>query len=126
MRAFLGLGSNLGDRWAYLRDAIASLPDVVAVSSVYETSPVGGPEGQGPYLNAAAELQTDIAPRDLLRLLLDVEGRLGRVRAEKTVDPSEWFFKAHFFQDPVQPGTLGLDSGEVHWLDAPVRSGRTS
>jgi 3-hydroxymyristoyl/3-hydroxydecanoyl-(acyl carrier protein) dehydratase len=33
-----------------------------------------------------------------------------RVRAEKDVDPSEWFFKAHFFQDPVQPGSLGLEA----------------
>jgi acyl transferase domain-containing protein/3-hydroxymyristoyl/3-hydroxydecanoyl-(acyl carrier protein) dehydratase len=38
------------------------------------------------------------------------EQRLGRVRAEKHVDPGEWFFKAHFFQDPVQPGSLGLEA----------------
>mgnify|MGYP000904710264 FL=1 len=46
MRAFLGMGSNLGDRWAHLRDAVDSLTDVVAVSAVYETEPVGGPAEQ--------------------------------------------------------------------------------
>ena len=50
-RAFVGLGSNLGDRLAYLRAGLTYLPDVVAVSPVYETEPVGGPPGQGPYLN---------------------------------------------------------------------------
>ena len=58
MRAFLGLGSNLGDRWQYLRDGVAALPDVVAVSPVYETDPVGGPDGQGAYLNLVVELDT--------------------------------------------------------------------
>ena len=49
-RVFLGLGSNLGDRREHLRTAIASLPDVVAVSDAYETDPVGGPD-QGRFLN---------------------------------------------------------------------------
>jgi 2-amino-4-hydroxy-6-hydroxymethyldihydropteridine diphosphokinase len=64
-RAFLGLGSNLGDRVRHLRDAVAALPDVVAVSPVYETEPVGGPE-QGPYLNLVVELDTSLSPRELL------------------------------------------------------------
>ena len=51
MRAYLGLGSNLGDSRSTLRAAVAALPDVVAVSPVYETSPVGGAAGQAPYLN---------------------------------------------------------------------------
>ena len=59
-------GSNLGDRRAYLREAVDSLPDVVAVSPVYETDPVGGPGGQGPYLNLVVELDTDLTPRELL------------------------------------------------------------
>ena len=50
MRAFLGLGSNLGDREALLRGAVDQLPDVVAVSPMYETDPVGGPD-QGAFLN---------------------------------------------------------------------------
>ena len=58
MRVFLGLGSNLGDRRAALRHAISALGGVVAVSPVYETEPLGGPSGQGPYLNLVVELDT--------------------------------------------------------------------
>ena len=61
MRVFLGLGSNLGDRQERLRRALSQLPDLVAVSPVYETAPVGGPSGQGPYLNVVAELDTALA-----------------------------------------------------------------
>ena len=82
MRAFLGLGSNLGDRLGHLRRAVASLPDVVAVSSVYETEPVGGPAGQGPYLNLVVELDTERSPRELLELAGRLEASAGRVRAE--------------------------------------------
>jgi len=64
-RAFLGLGSNLGDRLGFLTDAVAALPDVDAVSDLYETAPVGGPE-QGAYLNAVVRLATDLGPRELL------------------------------------------------------------
>ncbi|HEX5270216.1 MAG TPA: 2-amino-4-hydroxy-6-hydroxymethyldihydropteridine diphosphokinase, partial [Gemmataceae bacterium] len=86
--AYIALGSNLGDRRALLDQALHLLGEhtavrVTAVSSYHETEPVGGPPGQGPYLNAAATLQTDLAPRDLLRLLLEVESRLGRVRAQR-------------------------------------------
>src|SRR5262249_45727289 len=52
-------------------------------SSVYETAPVGGPAGQGPYLNAVAMLQTGLSPEELLPFLHQVEQTLGRVRAEK-------------------------------------------
>src|SRR5947209_4645480 len=83
MRAFLGLGSNLGDRWTYLREAVASLPDVVAVSPVYETAPVGGPEGQGPYLNLVVELDTVLAPRELLGVAQRLETAAGRERGER-------------------------------------------
>ncbi|MGI8776213.1 MAG: 2-amino-4-hydroxy-6-hydroxymethyldihydropteridine diphosphokinase [Acidimicrobiales bacterium] len=81
-RAFLGLGSNLGDRRALLRDAVAGLPDVVAISPVYETDPVGGPPGQPPYLNIVVELCTDRDPRALLDLARDLEAVAGRVRTE--------------------------------------------
>ena len=59
MRAFLALGSNLGDRASNLRAAIDVIPDVVAESNVYETEPVGGPDDQGAYLNMVVELDTD-------------------------------------------------------------------
>ncbi len=83
MRAFLGLGSNLGDRWAHLRTAVAGLPDVVAVSPVYETAPVGGPSGQGSYLNVVVELDTELSPRQLLALGGRLEAAAGRVRGER-------------------------------------------
>ncbi|MCU1460010.1 MAG: sulD [Acidimicrobiales bacterium] len=82
-RAFLGLGSNLGDRRRHLATAVAALPDVVAVSPVYETDPVGGPEGQGPYLNIVVELATDLTPRELLDVARRLEAAAGRVRAER-------------------------------------------
>jgi 2-amino-4-hydroxy-6-hydroxymethyldihydropteridine diphosphokinase len=83
VRAFVALGSNLGDRRAHLRAAVAGLPDVVAVSGVYETDPVGGPVGQGPYLNAVVELDTELTPRDLLDAGRRLEDAAGRVRSER-------------------------------------------
>jgi 2-amino-4-hydroxy-6-hydroxymethyldihydropteridine diphosphokinase len=82
VRAYLGLGSNLGDRRARLRAAVAALPDVVAVSPVYETEPVGGPPGQDPYLNVVVQLDTDLAPRELLDVAHRLEQAAGRVRTE--------------------------------------------
>jgi 3-oxoacyl-[acyl-carrier protein] reductase len=86
--AYIALGSNLGDRRRLLDEALQLLRNdaqirVTAVSSYHETEPVGGPPGQGAYLNAAAELQTDLDARALLHVLLDVERRLGRVRQER-------------------------------------------
>jgi 2-amino-4-hydroxy-6-hydroxymethyldihydropteridine diphosphokinase len=83
VRAYLGLGSNLGDRRAQLRAAVAALPDVVSVSPVYETDPVGGPPGQGPYLNLVVVLETDRSPRQLLDLAHSLEDAAGRVRKER-------------------------------------------
>jgi 2-amino-4-hydroxy-6-hydroxymethyldihydropteridine diphosphokinase len=82
VRAFIGLGSNLGDRRAHLQAAVAALPDVAAVSPVYETAPVGGP-GQGRYLNCVVELATDRSPHELLAVALAIETAAGRVRAER-------------------------------------------
>jgi 2-amino-4-hydroxy-6-hydroxymethyldihydropteridine diphosphokinase len=89
-RAFLSLGSNLGDRWGHLRRAVDQLragsrAPVTAVSRVYETSPVGGPDGQGPFLNVVVELA--LAPgADPYRLLEEcrrLEAAAGRVRAAR-------------------------------------------
>jgi 2-amino-4-hydroxy-6-hydroxymethyldihydropteridine diphosphokinase len=78
-RAFLGLGSNLGDREEFLRDAVAALPDVVAVSRLYETAPVGGPE-QGRYLNVVVQLDTSLSARELLDVCREREAAAERVR----------------------------------------------
>jgi 2-amino-4-hydroxy-6-hydroxymethyldihydropteridine diphosphokinase len=88
IRAFLALGSNVGDRRGTLRRAMAMLGRVPgvrvrAVSGFHETAPVGGPAGQGPYLNAAAELETTLSPRELLAALQEIERALGRDRARE-------------------------------------------
>jgi 2-amino-4-hydroxy-6-hydroxymethyldihydropteridine diphosphokinase len=82
-RAFLGLGSNLGDRLAYLRDAVASIPDVVAVSRLYETAPVGGPGGQDRFLNIVVQLDTELSARELLEVCRRCEADARRVREER-------------------------------------------
>jgi 2-amino-4-hydroxy-6-hydroxymethyldihydropteridine diphosphokinase len=81
-RAFVGLGSNVGDRGSTLERALELLRervDVRAVSSVRETEPWGYAE-QPRFLNAAAEVETELTPRQMLDVLLDVESRLGRTR----------------------------------------------
>jgi len=86
--AYIALGSNLGDRRASIEGAVQRLrsaPGVISVrlSSLHETQAVGGPPGQGPYLNAAARIETSHEPEALLELLLAVERELGRVRRER-------------------------------------------
>ena len=83
-RAFVGIGSNLGDREAHLRRALQALRSTrgiqrLDVSRIYETDPVG-PLPQGPYLNAVAEIETELEPRALLERLLEIEAEEGRVR----------------------------------------------
>ena len=84
MRAYVGLGSNLGDRGAMLSRALELLGtdaelELVATSAVRETEPVGLRE-QPPFLNAAAAIETELSARLLLERLLEIERRLGRVR----------------------------------------------
>ena len=76
--AYVGLGSNLGDREASIRDA-ARLIDARRLSAISETAPWGN-EQQPKFLNAVAEVETELEPRPLLDLLLDVERKLGRER----------------------------------------------
>jgi 2-amino-4-hydroxy-6-hydroxymethyldihydropteridine diphosphokinase len=93
---YIALGSNIGDREEHLRSAIAALNqigDVTAVSSFYETEPVGT-ISQPDFLNAAVELRTQQKPEELLASLLRIEQQHGRHR---TVAP------------PKGPRTLDLD-----------------
>jgi 2-amino-4-hydroxy-6-hydroxymethyldihydropteridine diphosphokinase len=85
----VGLGSNLGDRRANLagaleafarHPALAGRVELARASLAYETDPVG-PPGQGPYLNAAATLRTDLPPERLLAAFLDIERAAGRDRS---------------------------------------------
>jgi len=85
-RAYLGLGSNLGDRLANLRRAVDLLGahdgiSVTRSSRVYETAPVGPP--QPDYLNAVVAIGTTLSPRELLEACLSVETEMGRVRAQR-------------------------------------------
>ncbi len=87
--ASIGLGSNLGDRLGNLQAALvglARLGEIVAVSSAYETAPVGYEE-QPAFLNAAAQLATTLTPEELLRELLAIERSQGRDRSLQAVPP---------------------------------------
>ena len=97
LRAYVGMGSNLGDRAENLRLGVYGMTAaglcVQRISSVYETEPVGVCEEQPPFLNMVAELGGPLPrPEELLRLLLGVERTLGRTRPR-----------------PLAPRTLDLD-----------------
>ncbi len=79
VQAFLGLGSNLGDRRATLIEAVGEVYEVVAVSPLYETEPVGGVE-QDAFYNIVVELETTRTPLELLDLCHELEQAQGRVR----------------------------------------------
>ncbi|MET9064776.1 2-amino-4-hydroxy-6-hydroxymethyldihydropteridine diphosphokinase [Streptosporangium sandarakinum] len=87
MKVVLALGSNLGDRFDTLQGALDALFDApglgfVAVSPVYETDPVGGPE-QGAYLNAVVIAESSLDPRAILERAQNVENAFGRIRMER-------------------------------------------
>lgn len=84
--AYLGLGSNIGDREASLKNAIAKLSEVAGIevtkiSSQYRTKPYGKTD-QPDFMNMAIEVDTNLTPLDLLETVLGVEHELGRVRTE--------------------------------------------
>jgi 2-amino-4-hydroxy-6-hydroxymethyldihydropteridine diphosphokinase len=101
--AYVGLGSNLGDREAAIRRA-AELVGARRLSAIVETEP-WGLEQQPPFLNAVAELDTELAPRALLDLLLDVERQLGRERVgprwgPRTIDLDLLVYGAETVDEP--------------------------
>jgi 2-amino-4-hydroxy-6-hydroxymethyldihydropteridine diphosphokinase len=82
MKAVIALGSNLGNRELYIDSAVAELAKIIEIthlSTNHETDPVGGPE-QPKYLNAIAIAETELDPRELLIIMLEIENRLGRER----------------------------------------------
>jgi 2-amino-4-hydroxy-6-hydroxymethyldihydropteridine diphosphokinase len=85
-RAHIGIGSNVGDRAAFCRRAVEALRgaegiSVGAVSSLYETAPVGGPP-QRSFVNLVAQIEADRSARELLEICQGIERRLGREPAE--------------------------------------------
>lgn len=108
--AWIGLGSNLGDRDDYLRRALEALGadpavEVTAVSTFVETEPVGF-LAQPHFLNAAARVETELSPRELLERLLAVEEHLGRTREGPRFGPRTIDLDLLLFGDEVldEPG----------------------
>ena len=106
--AYIALGSNLGDRRENLNRALQALGEhpglqITRISPFHETAPVGGPSSQFMFLNAAAELRTELGPEGLLQWLLDVEERLGRIRAERNA-PRTIDLDLLFYENLVRPG----------------------
>jgi len=103
-RVLLALGSNLGDRVAQLRTAVAGMRDVAATSSVWETAPIGGPEGQGPYLNMVVLLRTSEPAREMLELVRRLERDAGRKRevhwGPRTLDVDVLWIDGETSDDP--------------------------
>lgn len=88
VRCLIALGSNLGDRLENVEAGLAGIAgladvEIVAVSALYETAPVGGPDGQGPYLNAALAADTTLGAGVLLAALHRIEGSRERERIER-------------------------------------------
>lgn len=85
MKAYVGLGSNIGDRLDNLKRAVASMRarglNVLATSSVYQTDPIGPP--QPDFLNAAVEIESDLEARDMVALLKEIEAANGREQTER-------------------------------------------
>lgn len=106
MKAYLGLGSNVGDRLANLTEAVRMLGERMSVlrsSRVYESSPVGGPE-QGDFLNAVIEVGVLLEARAVLDGCLEVENEMGRVRSERwgprTIDIDLLTFGKQIIDEP--------------------------
>ncbi len=105
-RVYIAIGSNLGDRTLNCKRAIeeiSAFSDVTAVSSFYETDPVGN-EDQPLFINCAIEIISDITPHQLLGELSRIENKLGRVRKEKwgprTIDLDIIFYGEVVLNDP--------------------------
>jgi 2-amino-4-hydroxy-6-hydroxymethyldihydropteridine diphosphokinase len=127
-RAVLALGANLGDRFHALQSAVDELArsvNLLAVSAIFETAPVGGPE-QPDYYNAVVVVETELSPSELLDLAHSIEAAAGRKRlvrwGPRTLDVDIIAFDTLVTDDPV----LTLPHPRAHerafvlmpWLDA--------
>lgn len=140
-RAAITLGSNLGDRLGHLRMAVGrlgGLGTVIAVSSLYETAPMGGPD-QGPYLNAVVVLETELDPNGLLEAAHQIENEAGRLRQQRwgprTLDLDIVAISGQGGSQIVDSPTLTVPHPRAHerrfvveplvevWPDAPLVTG---
>lgn len=108
-QAYLGLGSNLGDRQQRLiaaREALAGWQglQLLGCSALYQTAPVGGPAGQPPFLNAVLGIETELTAPELLQRCLELENRFGRQRLEhwgpRTLDIDLLDYGGELFDGP--------------------------
>lgn len=134
--AYIGLGSNLGDRKDFINKALKMLAEnknikVARASDIIETAPLGGAD-QPKYLNAVAQIKTALSAEDLHKILLDIEASLGRSRKEKwssrTIDLDILLFGDKIINSPaltiphpqmhlrsfVMKGLCQLDAGLLH------------
>lgn len=125
---YLGVGSNLGDREKYIRQAIQYLREtpgiyVRKISSLYETDPVGGPP-QGKFLNGAIELETVLSPMELLVRLKEIEKKAGRKRRVRC-GPREIDLDILFFGDQeISDGDLQVPHPRIQereFVKVPLR-----
>ncbi|MXX92231.1 MAG: 2-amino-4-hydroxy-6-hydroxymethyldihydropteridine diphosphokinase [Chloroflexi bacterium] len=116
--AYIGLGSNLGDRVAYLRsavNAIQHLGDSMSISSIYESEPFGvGDEQQPMYLNMAVSIKTILAPEQLLSKLMDIECANGRVRIRKNEPRSLDLDVLMFGDKKIETPALSVPHPRMH------------
>lgn len=98
---YLGIGSNLGDRRINIKSAVEKIgklkeAQVIKLSKIIETAPVGGPPGQGKFLNAVLKIRTSLSPLALLKKLKQIEKSLGRKKTvrfgPRTIDLDILFF----------------------------------
>jgi len=109
--AYLLLGSNLGRRESYIRDAICLIEEkageVVCASSLYETEPWGA-ENSPAYINKVILLKTELSPLDLLSMISQIESELGRTRGEVKNEPRTIDIDILFYNKEIvdQPGLI--------------------
>ena len=116
--AYIGLGSNLGDRVAHLRSAVKAiqhLGDSIAVSSVYESEPFGvGDDEQPMYLNMVVSIQTKLEPEKLLSELMDIERTNGRVRIRRNESRTLDLDVLMFGEDLIETSVLTVPHPRMH------------
>ena len=118
-RVFIGIGSNEGDRLAHISRAIKALGavdgvHVVQMATIIETEPAGGPP-QGPYLNTVVELDTTLAPRELLSVLKAIEQQLGRKPGSQRWGPRPIDLDILLYDDQVlKTPTLVIPHQRMH------------